>query len=161
MLSANWLRVSSVPSPESLTKILNRTFPKTEPWGTPLISLWWESKTNCVENSMLFQYVLSSLSAVQYFWPLSYWAGKKFHTFLTSVVAEVAALLSCPSLQHLTRVENCGCTPGKHCCSHSLVSGCFLPVSIVVNVFIIYIHIQIYTRSKEIPSQTKRPGVKK
>ncbi|KAK4813748.1 LOW QUALITY PROTEIN: hypothetical protein QYF61_023684 [Mycteria americana] len=34
--SANLLRVHSIPSSRSLIKILNKTGPKTEPWGTPL-----------------------------------------------------------------------------------------------------------------------------
>ncbi|KAK4827132.1 hypothetical protein QYF61_014526 [Mycteria americana] len=35
--SANLLRVHSIPSSRSLIKILNRTGPNTEPWGTPLV----------------------------------------------------------------------------------------------------------------------------
>lgn len=103
---------------------------------------WWESKINCVEISVFFQHLLSGLSAVQSFYPLSHrWAVKKFHTSLTSVVAGVAALLSRSSLQDLTCVEKRGCTLEKHCCAHSLLPGCFLPVSVAVNVCIIYIHI--------------------
>ncbi|KAK4824318.1 LOW QUALITY PROTEIN: hypothetical protein QYF61_013593 [Mycteria americana] len=36
--SANLLRVHSIPSSRSLIKMLNRTGPNTEPWGTPLNS---------------------------------------------------------------------------------------------------------------------------
>ncbi|KAK4828313.1 hypothetical protein QYF61_025325 [Mycteria americana] len=36
--SANLLRVHLIPSPRSLIKILNRTGPDTEPWGTPLVT---------------------------------------------------------------------------------------------------------------------------
>jgi len=36
--SANLLRVHSVPSSRSLMKMLNRTGPSTDPWGTPLVS---------------------------------------------------------------------------------------------------------------------------
>ncbi|KAK4807043.1 hypothetical protein QYF61_018384 [Mycteria americana] len=36
--SANLLRVHSIPSSRSLIKILNRTGPNTEPWGTPLVT---------------------------------------------------------------------------------------------------------------------------
>ena len=38
VLSANFLRVHSNPSPRSLIKILNRTGPNTKPWGTPLVT---------------------------------------------------------------------------------------------------------------------------
>ncbi|KAK4810855.1 hypothetical protein QYF61_008827 [Mycteria americana] len=36
--SANLLRVHSIPSSRSLIKILNKTDPNTEPWGTPLVT---------------------------------------------------------------------------------------------------------------------------
>ncbi|KAK4832380.1 LOW QUALITY PROTEIN: hypothetical protein QYF61_022235 [Mycteria americana] len=36
--SANFLRVHSIPLSRSLIKILNRTGPNTEPWGTPLVT---------------------------------------------------------------------------------------------------------------------------
>ncbi|KAK4828429.1 LOW QUALITY PROTEIN: hypothetical protein QYF61_026525 [Mycteria americana] len=36
--SANLLRARSIPSSRSLIKILNKTGPKTEPWGTPLVT---------------------------------------------------------------------------------------------------------------------------
>ncbi|KAK4817624.1 LOW QUALITY PROTEIN: hypothetical protein QYF61_021527, partial [Mycteria americana] len=36
--SANLLRVHSIPLSRSLIKILNRTGPSTEPWGTPLVT---------------------------------------------------------------------------------------------------------------------------
>ncbi|KAK4811045.1 hypothetical protein QYF61_015749 [Mycteria americana] len=36
--SANLLRVHSIPSSRSLIKILNKTGPKTEPWGTSLVT---------------------------------------------------------------------------------------------------------------------------
>ncbi|KAK4810817.1 hypothetical protein QYF61_008789 [Mycteria americana] len=36
--SANLLRVHSIPLSRSLIKILNRTGPNTEPWGTPLVT---------------------------------------------------------------------------------------------------------------------------
>ncbi|KAK4825953.1 LOW QUALITY PROTEIN: hypothetical protein QYF61_003471 [Mycteria americana] len=38
--SANLLRVHSIPSSRSLIKILNRTGPSTEPWGTLLVTSW-------------------------------------------------------------------------------------------------------------------------
>jgi len=37
MSSANLLRMHSIPSSRSLTKILNRTGHRTEPWGTPFV----------------------------------------------------------------------------------------------------------------------------
>ncbi|KAK4823633.1 LOW QUALITY PROTEIN: hypothetical protein QYF61_004366 [Mycteria americana] len=36
--SANLLRVHSMPSSRSFIKVLNRTGPSTEPWGTPLVT---------------------------------------------------------------------------------------------------------------------------
>ncbi|KAK4827727.1 LOW QUALITY PROTEIN: hypothetical protein QYF61_021155 [Mycteria americana] len=36
--SANLLRVNSIPSSRSLIKMLNRTGPNAEPWGTPLVT---------------------------------------------------------------------------------------------------------------------------
>ena len=36
--SANLVRVPSIPLPRSLIKILNRTGPSSDPWGTPLVT---------------------------------------------------------------------------------------------------------------------------
>jgi len=36
--SANLLRVNSIPSSRSLMRMLNKTQPSTNPWGTPLVT---------------------------------------------------------------------------------------------------------------------------
>jgi len=38
VLSVNLLKVDSIPSSRSLMKMLNKTRPNTDPWGTPLVT---------------------------------------------------------------------------------------------------------------------------
>lgn len=120
--------------------------------------LWWQSKNNSMENSIFFpKFAARQNTEVQCFQPLSHCKEvKEFHTSQTSIIAGVAAILSCSFMRHLTQFEQVAMhwesTAVHTACS---LATCFL-FSVAENVFIIFIHTQKLQRRDSFTEQVVR-----